>query len=188
MIEKIQKRYTQEAQDNDGLSCGSNIAFLDISPGECILDLGCGCGNETIDAAKLTGSEGVSYGMDITDAMIIKAASMAETMGLSNAKFVKGNIEELPFEDESFDAIMSNCVINHAKDKKKVYQEIYRVLKRGGRFVVSDAVTKEPLPDDVKSDPEAWAQCYGGAVTEQEYLESIRSSGFDKIKILKRRE
>ena len=188
MIEKIQKRYTQEAQDNDGLSCGSNIAFLNISPGECILDLGCGCGNETIDAAKLTGSEGVSYGMDITDAMIIKAASMAETMGLSNAKFVKGNIEELPFEDESFDAIMSNCVINHAKDKKKVYQEIFRVLKRGGRFVVSDAVTKEPLPDDVKSDPEAWAQCYGGAVTEQEYLESIRSSGFDKIKILKRRE
>lgn len=188
MIEEIQKRYSQEANDGDGLSCGNNIAFLNISPGECILDLGCGCGNETIDAAKLTGPEGVSYGLDITEAMIVKAASMAETMGLTNAKFVYGNIEELPFDDESFDAIMSNCVINHAKDKKKVYREIFRVLKKGGRFVVSDAVTREPLPDDVKNDPEAWAQCYGGAVTEQEYIDSIHSSGFDKIKILKRRE
>lgn len=188
MLEEIRKRYTQEAQDNDSLSCGNNIAFLNIAPGECILDLGCGCGNETIDAAKLTGPEGASWGMDITDAMIVKAASMAETMGLSNVKFVKGDIEELPFEDERFDAVMSNCVINHARDKQQVYREIYRVLKKGGRFVISDAVTKEPLPDDVKNDPEAWAQCYGGAVTEQEYLNSIRESGFGRVQILKRRE
>jgi ubiquinone/menaquinone biosynthesis C-methylase UbiE len=188
MIEEIQKRYTQKAEDNDGLSCGNNIAFLNISPGECILDLGCGCGNETLDAARLTGPEGLSYGMDITDAMIVKAVSMAETMGASNAKFIKGNIEELPFDDGYFDAIMSNCVINHARDKNEVYREIYRVLKEGGRFVISDAVTKERLPDDVKNDPEAWAQCYGGAVTEQEYLDSICSSGFSKVNILNRRE
>jgi ubiquinone/menaquinone biosynthesis C-methylase UbiE len=188
MIEEIQKRYTREAENSDGLSCGNNIAFLNITPGECILDLGCGCGNETIDAARLTGPAGVSYGMDITDAMIVKAASMAETMGLTNAKFVKGDIEDLPFEDDSFDAIMSNCVINHAKDKKRVYREIFRVLKKGGRFVISDAVTKHPLPDDVKNDPEAWAQCYGGAVTEQEYLDAIQSTGFGRVRILKRRE
>jgi ubiquinone/menaquinone biosynthesis C-methylase UbiE len=188
MIEEIQKRYTVEADKNDNLSCGNNIAFLNITPGECILDLGCGCGNETLDAARLAGPEGMSYGLDMTDAMLVKAASLAQTMGLSNAKFVKGNIEELPFEDGSFNAVMSNCVINHARDKAKVYREIYRVLKEGGRFVISDAVTKDPLPDEVKNDPEAWADCYGGAVTEQEYLDGIRSSGFDRINILKRRE
>lgn len=188
MIEEIQSRYTKESAGSCNLSCGNNIAFLNITPGECILDLGCGSGNETIDVAKLTGPKGMSYGLDITDAMIVKAASMAETMGLSNAKFIHGDIENLPFENESFDAIMSNCVINHAKDKEKVYREIFRVLKKGGRFVISDAVSKEPLPDDVKNDPEAWAQCYGGAVTEKEYLDYIHDSGFDKIKILKRRE
>ncbi len=188
MVEEIQKRYTQEAAGGCGLGCGNNIAFLNITPGECILDLGCGSGNETVEVARLTGPEGVSYGMDMTDAMIVKAASMAETMGLSNAKFIKGNIEHLPFEDDSFDAIMSNCVINHAQDKKKVYREIYRVLKTSGRFVISDAVTKEPLPESVKNDPEAWAQCYGGAVTEQEYLNVIHNAGFEKVKILKRRE
>jgi ubiquinone/menaquinone biosynthesis C-methylase UbiE len=188
LIEQIQKRYTQEAGSSCNLSCGSNIAFLNISPGECILDLGCGGGAETMEAAKLAGPAGASYGLDITDAMIIKAASLAESLGLANVKFIKGNIEDLPFEDNYFDAVMSNCVINHARDKKKVYEEIHRVLKNSGRFVISDAVTKEPLPDDVKNDPEAWAQCYGGAVTEPEYLDSIRKAGFSKISIIKRRE
>ena len=188
MTEEIQTRYTKEADAGDDLSCGSNVAFLNISRGECVLDLGCGCGNETVDAARRAGPEGASWGLDITDAMIVKAASLAEALGLPNAKFVKGDIEELPFEDSSFDAVMSNCVINHARDKNKAYREIFRVLKEGGRFVVSDAVTRIPLPDSVKNDPEAWAQCYGGALTEQEYLDSIRSSGFDKLSILKRRE
>lgn len=188
MIEEIQKRYTKEAESCDNLSCGNNIASLDIKPGESILDLGCGGGSDTIEAAKLTGPTGVSCGMDITDAMLAKAAAAAKSQGLDNVRFVKGDIEHLPFADEDFDAVMSNCVINHARDKRKVYSEIYRILKSGGRFVISDAVTKEPLPDDVKNDPEAWAQCYGGAVTEQEYLDSISNSGFDAIKILNRRE
>lgn len=188
MIEAIQKRYTKEAEGCDNLSCGNNIAFLNITPGESILDLGCGGGGDTIEAARLTGPGGVSFGMDITDAMLAKAAAAARSQGLGNVRFIKGEIENLPFADESFHAVMSNCVINHARDKKKVYREIYRVLKSGGRFVISDAVTEKPLPDDVKNDPEAWAQCYGGAITEQEYLDSISSSGFDTIKILNRRE
>lgn len=188
MKQEIQSRYTKESETSCSLSCGNNIAFLNITPGECILDLGCGAGNDTIDAAKLAGPEGMSYGLDITDAMIAKAASMAVTRGLSNAKFIHGDIEQLPFEDATFDAIMSNCVINHARDKKQVYKEIFRVLKKGGRFVISDAVSKLPLPEHVKNDPEAWAQCYGGAVTEKEYLDCIHESGFAKVKILKRRE
>lgn len=188
MIEEIQKRYTKEAESCDNLSCGNNLPFLNIAPGESILDLGCGGGGDTIEAAKLTGPGGVSCGMDITDAMLAKAAAAAKSQGLDNVRFVKGDIENLPFADESFHAVMSNCVINHARDKKKVYREIYRILKGGGRFVISDAVTKEPLPDDVKNDPEAWAQCYGGAITEQEYLNSISGAGFDTIKILNRRE
>ena len=188
MIEEIQKRYSTEAQYCDSLSCGNNFAFINITPGENILDLGCGRGSDTIEAAKRTGPTGISWGMDITDAMLAKAEAAAKSQGLDNVRFVKGDIEHLPFADNSFHADLSNCVINHARDKKKVYSEIYRILKNGGRFVISDAVTKVPLPDDVKNDPEAWAQCYGGAITEQEYLDSISSSGFDTIKILNRRE
>jgi Methylase involved in ubiquinone/menaquinone biosynthesis len=188
MIEEIQKRYAKEAQCCDNLSCGNNFTFINITPGESILDLGCGGGSDTIEAAKRTGPAGISCGMDITDAMLDKAAKAAKSQGLDNVRFVKGDIEHLPFADESFDAVISNCVINHARDKKVVYSEIYRILKNGGRFVISDAVTKDSLPEDVKNDPEAWAQCYGGAITEQEYLDSISDSGFDKIKVLNRRE
>lgn len=188
MIEEIQKRYTKEAEDCDNLSCGNNFAFMNIKPGENILDLGCGGGGDTIEAAKRTGPSGIACGLDITDAMLSKAAMAAKSQGLDNVRFVKGDIEHLPFADESFDAVMSNCVINHARDKKRAYSEIYRVLKNGGRFVISDAVTKEPLPGSVKNDPEAWAQCYGGAITEQEYLDSISDSGFGPIKVLNRRE
>jgi len=188
MINEIQTRYTKESTDSCNLSCGSNLDFLKIVPGEHILDLGCGRGNETIQAAILTGNEGKVVGLDITDAMLDAANSSAEGIGVSNVWFIKGDIEALPFEEASFDAIMSNCVINHAKSKKKVCSEIFRVLKLNGRFVISDAVTKSPLPIEVKNDPEAWAQCYGGAVTEKEYLKSIISAGFYDVEILKRRE
>lgn len=202
MINEIQSRYTNESSNSCNLSCGSNVDFLKIKPGENILDLGCGRGNETIQAgrmassevkrndqpAMLTGSEGKVVGLDITQAMIDAALLNAEGIGVSNVWFLKGDIESLPFDEASFDAVMSNCVINHAKSKKKVYSEIFRVLKPNGRFVISDAVTKIPLPPEVKNDPEAWAQCYGGAVTEKEYLKSIISAGFYDVEILKRRE
>lgn len=188
MITEIQKRYTQESSENCNLSCGSNLDFLKIVPGESILDLGCGKGNEAIQAAIQTGTEGKVTGLDITQAMIDTACLKAAEMGVSNVLFTTGNIENLPFDNNAFDAVMSNCVINHAKNKNRVYSEIFRVLKAGGRFVVSDAVTKSPLPPEVKNDPEAWAQCFGGAVTEHEYFESITSSGFKNIEILKRRE
>lgn len=188
MENEIQSRYTKESGNCSNLSCGSNLDLLNIVQGETILDLGCGRGNETIQAAILTGVDGKAIGLDITQAMIDTAHVNAEGIGVSNAWFIKGDIESLPFDEAVFDAVISNCVINHAKSKKKVFCEIFRVLKKGGRFVISDAVSKKPLPPEVKNDPEAWAQCFGGAVTEKEYLDSITSSGFTTIEILKRRE
>lgn len=185
---KINERYSKESDGACNLSCGNNLDTLQIRPGESILDLGCGRGEETIKAAMLTGPDGFAVGLDITKAMIDAALNNAERIGIDNAKFIFGDIEDLPYENEFFDAVISNCVINHARSKAKVYSEIFRVLKYGGRFVISDAVTKQPLPQEVKDDPDAIAQCFGGALTEKEYLESIITSGFSNVEILKRRE
>lgn len=188
MLNEVQSRYTKESSSNCNLSCGSSLDYLKINFGESILDLGCGRGNETIQAALLTGSEGKATGLDITKAMIDAARINAEEAGVKNAFFIKGDIENLPFDDDAFDAVISNCVINHAKSKEKVYHEIFRVLKDGGRFIISDAVTKVTLPHEIKNDPEAWAQCFGGAITEKEYMDGIIASGFTHIDILNHRE
>lgn len=188
MVNEIRTRYMKESESNCNLRCGGNLDFLNIIPEEKILDLGCGRGNETVQAALLTGPEGRATGLDITQAMIEAARKNAEDAGVTNASFILGDIENLPFENNSFDAVISNCVINHAEDKKRVYREIFRVLIHTGRFIISDAVAKDALPAEVKNDPEALAQCFGGAVTEEEYLESIVTAGFNNIDILKRRE
>lgn len=188
MHEEIINRYEKESTQHCLLSCGSTLDELKVSKGERILDLGCGRGEETLEAARLTGAGGIAAGLDLTEAMIRQAADHAVSAGVSNVIFTKGEIENLPFEENLFDGVMSNCVINHARDKNKVYREIYRVLKPNGRFVVADAVTKYPLPTEVKNDPEAWAQCFGGAITEEEYLESILTAGFERVEILNRRE
>ncbi len=186
--QEIQDRYEREAGSCCSLGCGSTLDSLGIVHGERILDLGCGRGEETLQAAELVGHKGLATGLDLTEAMVAKARENAAQAGLENAKFVQGDIETLPFPNDSFDGVMSNCVINHAQDKGKVYREIRRILRVGGRFVVADAVTKVPLPEEVKNDPEAWAQCFGGAVTETEYLKAIQAAGFSEIYILNRRE
>ncbi len=186
--EEIINRYGKESIHSCSLSCGCTLEALEVGKGESILDLGCGRGEDTLEAARLTGGEGIATGLDLTEAMIRLAAVRAESEGIKNAVFVQGDIENLPYQDNTFDGVMSNCVINHAEDKNRVYWEIHRVLKPGGRFVIADAVTKHPLPAEVKNDPEAWAQCFGGAITEEEYLMSILDAGFEKIEILNRRE
>jgi ubiquinone/menaquinone biosynthesis C-methylase UbiE len=186
--QEIQDRYEAEAASCCSLGCGSTLEALDIACGERILDLGCGRGEETLQVAQMVGLDGLATGLDLTAAMVAKAKENAAHASVENTEFVQGDIESLPFPDASFDGVMSNCVINHAPDKLKVYQEIRRVLRAGGRFVVADAVTKVPLPQEVKNDPVAWAQCYGGAVTEIEYLEAIQTAGFLEIYILSRRE
>lgn len=188
MRTEIQARYTIESSASCNLSCGNNLNSLGLQPGEHVLDLGCGRGQETIEAAGQVGTTGWATGLDLTQAMIDEARSQAAAAGVENIGFVHGDIEALPFSAASYDAVISNCVINHARSKQKAYEEIHRVLKPGGRFVISDAVTKFPLPLHVKSDPAAWADCFGGALTQEEYLDSISSAGFGEIRILKRRE
>jgi len=188
MQSEIQKRYSKKSVQECDLSCGGNIKYLDIQPGESILDLGCGRGTETIQASMLAGPFGRAVGLDLTPSMVDAARKNTQESGAAAAEFVSGDIENLPFGDEAFDAVMSNCVINHAQNKTRVYSEIMRVLKKGGRFVVSDAVSKKPLPPEVKNDPQAWAQCFGGAVTREEYFSSILSAGFSDINLIKSRE
>lgn len=185
---KIELRYDKESQLKSNLSCGNNLSFLELKYGDRVLDLGCGRGLETIEAAKLVGDSGEAVGLDITPKMLDVAEDNAKKQYITNIDFTVGSIENLPFENESFNAVMSNCVINHAKDKSRVYREIYRILKDEGRFVVSDAVTKSPLPESIKNDPLQWAACFGGAITEEEYISSIKKAGFKAIEILNRRE
>jgi len=183
---EIVKRYTAE-DENANLSCGGNIVYLSLKPGETVLDLGCGRGAETLEAAKLVGPSGLAWGLDVTPKMVQAASERAEEAGVQNVHFLLGSMDAIPLEDQSVDAVLSNCAINHVEDKVAVYREIYRVLREGGRFVVSDIMTDEPLPDYIRNDPEAIAACFGGAITVEEYEEALSQAGFSKIIIYKER-
>lgn len=183
---EIIKRYSEE-DENSNLSCGGNITFLDLHPGEKVLDLGCGRGEETLQAATLVGGDGFAWGLDITPKMIERAQERADQVSLKNVVFIISSMEKIPLEDASLDAVLSSCAINHVDDKVAVYREIHRLLKSGGRFVVSDIMTETPLPSEFKQDPEAVAACFGGAITVKEYEEVLVSAGFDRIEICKER-
>jgi len=185
-IFEIVKRYTGE-DENSNLSCGGNIAYLKLTAGERMLDLGCGRGNETIQAAAIIGAGGFAWGLDLTPRMIELAQERAQAEGLENIGFVLGSMEEIPLPDSSLDAVISNCAINHVRDKTKVYQEIFRVLRPGGRFVVSDIMTEQALPENIRNDPEAIAACFGGAITVAEYEAALSDAGFKSIQVFKER-
>ncbi|KLU63408.1 putative methyltransferase YcgJ [Peptococcaceae bacterium CEB3] len=183
---EIVKRYTAE-EEGSNLSCGGNITFLSLKPGENVLDLGCGRGAETIEAAKLVQPGGMAWGLDLTPRMVEAAKQNAVEAGLKNVGFFLGSMQNIPLPDAFLDAVISNCAINHVEDKAAVYREIYRVLKRGGRFVVSDIMTDDPLPRAIKEDPEAVAACFGGAITVEEYERSLKSAGFKRVRVFKER-
>lgn len=190
LSEKINLRYTRLAEVNCCLSCGGALDLAEVAPGETFLDLGCGRGADVMKAARRIGPEAMAWGVDDTEAMLKIATETAGNLGLSNCRFVKGNIEQkitrLP--DQSVDVIISNCTINHARDKAAVYREIARLLKRGGRFVVSDVLAVETLPEEVRSSEDAWAGCYGGAIPRGEYFNSIAAAGFAELEILEESE
>ena len=171
-----------------GLGCGNPTATADLKAGEVVLDLGSGAGVDVFLAANKVGPTGRVIGVDMTEEMVDKAKNIARDHGYHNVEFRLGEIEKLPVEDESVDAIISNCVINLSPDKSKVFQEAYRALKPGGRLTVSDIVSEGALPDEIKTDSNAWACCIGGALEQQEYLEKMRKAGFENVEIVSSRE
>jgi ubiquinone/menaquinone biosynthesis C-methylase UbiE len=164
-----------------GLGCGLPTEFAGIKQSDIVLDLGSGAGNDCFVARKLVGDKGFVYGLDFTDEMINKANSNKQKLGLSNLEFIKGDIEEMPFESDKFDVIISNCVLNLVPDKQKAFAEMHRVLKSGAHFCVSDVVIKGVLPNRLQQDAEMYAGCVSGAIAIDEYLEIIRKNNFRDI-------
>jgi ubiquinone/menaquinone biosynthesis C-methylase UbiE len=180
----VTERYGALATCCCSLSCGDALGWARPERGETLVDLGCGRGRDVIRAAGLVGPEGRAIGVDLTEAMLAEARRSLPPV-IRNVSFLPSDLEKLDLVDDVADVVISNCTINHAPDKRAVYREIHRILKPGGRFVVSD-VTAEAVPDEVRADPEAWAGCYGGAISERDYLEAIEQAGFEQIEILDR--
>ncbi len=163
--------------------CGNPTALAPLHPGEVVLDLGSGAGLDVLLSARRVAPTGKAYGLDMTDEMLAVARENQAKAGIENVEFVKGHIENIPLPDDSVDVIISNCVINLSADKDKVLREAFRVLKRGGRFAVSDIVLEKTLPEKVRQDISAWAGCVAGALLKQEYRDKLIQAGFEDIEI-----
>jgi len=171
-----------------GLGCGIPTNFAHLKPGDSVLDLGSGAGNDCFVARVIVGESGKVTGLDFTEAMIEKARINNEKLGYQNVEFVQGDIEQMPLRDNSFDVVISNCVLNLVPDKEKAFKEIYRVLKPGGHFCVSDVVISGKLPEKIKDDAEMYAGCVSGAIQKNDYLEIIRENNFMNTSIEKEKE
>jgi len=169
---------------NLGLGCGNPVALASLKKGDVVLDLGSGAGFDAFLASKRVGKTGHIIGVDMTEEMIKKAQANAKKSHYSNVEFRLGEIEKLPVEDNSIDVIISNCVINLSPDKKSVFNEAFRVLKPGGRLMVSDLVLVKELPVTIKESVEAYVGCLAGAIFKKDYLNYIKEAGFDKIKVI----
>ncbi len=166
-----------------GLGCGMPTRFADLQPGEVVLDLGSGAGIDVFLAAKVVGPAGQVIGVDMTPAMIARARANADRAGIKNVDFRLGEIERLPVTDGYVDVILSNCVINLSQDKPRVFAEMRRVLKPGGRFSVSDIVSVGDVPAEVRQDAGLWASCIAGALDKDEYLRLIEEAGFTQVQV-----
>ncbi len=172
-------------ESNLGLGCGIPTEYANFRPGETVLDLGSGAGIDVFLAAQDVGPSGHVIGIDMTSEMIRRARENAAKHGIENVEFRRGDIEAMPVDDTSVDVVISNCVINLAPDKRAVYSEMHRVLRPGGRFVVSDVVTYGQMPESVRKDLELWAGCVAGALDRQEYLRIIAEAGFERVSVKK---
>lgn len=169
---------------NLGLGCGNPVAFAEIRPGDTVLDLGSGGGIDCFLAARRTGPTGRVIGVDMTPAMVERARALAAREGLGHVQFRLGEIEALPVANSTVDVVISNCVVNLSPDKAQVFREAARVLKPGGRLMLSDIVLARPLPAGAADDPELYAGCIGGALLRDEYLRLLREAGFDAVEVL----
>jgi arsenite methyltransferase len=165
------------------LGCGNPTALAELKPGETVLDLGSGGGIDVLLSARRVGPGGKAYGLDMTDEMLALANANKRKAGVENVEFLKGEIEQIPLPDASVDVIISNCVINLSADKDRVLKEAFRVLKPGGRFAVSDVVTRGDMPPEVRRSVLAWVGCIAGALQENEYHAKLATAGFEQIEV-----
>lgn len=182
--QEIEKRYDLLAEESCCLSCGGAGNHSKPQAGEICADLGCGRGNDVIRLATDVGKTGFVYGFDVSEGMLEKAKKTASKLNVSNVQFVRTDLAHLPLKDNSLDLIISNCTINHTADKPAVWKEIFRVLRQGGRFVVSDIYSSETVPDEYRNDPVAVSECWAGADTKDTYINTLKSAGFKNINIL----
>jgi arsenite methyltransferase len=165
------------------LGCGNPTALAQLNPGETVLDLGSGGGIDVLLSARRVGPSGKAYGLDMTDEMLALARENQRKAGVENVEFLKGEIEYIPLPDNSVDVVISNCVINLSGDKDRVLREAYRVLKPGGRFAVSDVVTRGAVPEGVRQNMLLWVGCIAGALDDYQYVAKLAKAGFDGIDI-----
>jgi arsenite methyltransferase len=165
------------------LGCGNPLAVADLHPGETVLDLGSGGGIDVLLSARCVGPTGKAYGLDMTDEMLALANENKRKAGVENVEFLKGQIENIPLTDNTVDVIISNCVINLSADKDRVLREAFRVLKPGGRFAVSDVVTRGEIPPEIRKSVLLWVDCVAGALEENEYRGKLAAVGFEQIEV-----
>jgi len=165
------------------LGCGNPPALAQLNSGEVVLDLGSGGGIDVLLSARRVGLTGKAYGLDMTDEMLALANENKRKAGAENVEFLKGEIENIPLPDNSVDVIISNCVINLSADKDRVLREAFRVLKPGGRFAVSDVVTRGPIPNEIREKVLLWVGCIAGALEETDYRSKLKAAGFEQVEV-----
>jgi len=183
LYDQLQKDELPGAAVMASLGCGNPTALAELKPGEVVLDLGSGGGIDVFLSAKRVSPGGKAYGLDMTDEMLALARENQKKAGITNVEFLKGEIENIPLPDASVDVIISNCVINLSADKDRVFSEAFRVLKPGGRFAVSDVVTRGEIPAEIRRNILLWAGCVAGALDENEYQAKLKGAGFEDVGI-----
>ena len=183
-IKEIRSRYNGLAESECCLSCGGAINYAEPKPGEVCVDLGSGRGTDVLRMSESVGETGFVYGIDISDGMLEKARRNAAKFGVTNVNFIRSELEKLKLPDKVADLLISNCTLNHASDKQAVWNEINRILKKGGRFVISDIYATKPIDDEYRNDPVAVAECWAGAVTRDEYMHHLENAGFTSFEII----
>jgi len=183
LYDESQAQQIPEAAMLASLGCGNPTALAKLSPGETVLDLGSGGGIDVLLSARRVGPSGKAYGLDMTDEMLALANENKRKAGAENVEFLKGEIESIPLPDNTVDVIISNCVINLSADKDRVLREAFRVLKPGGRFAVSDVVTRGVIAPEVRQSVLLWVGCIAGALEENEYRGKLSAAGFEQVEI-----
>ena len=183
LYDQLQKDELPQAAVLASLGCGNPTALAELRPGEVVLDLGSGGGIDVLLSAKRVSPGGKAYGLDMTDEMLALARDNQTKAGVQNVEFLKGEIENIPLPDNSVDVIISNCVINLSADKDRVLREALRVLRPGGRFAVSDVVTRGEIPEEIRQNMLLWVGCVAGALDENDYRAKLAAAGFASIRI-----